>query len=92
MSAAIDAGLDVQDQFAVDDVLTEGGRVTGIRGRSMARLEPAPPDLLALRAALRERPDDATLFAMAAFGAIPRETFFNPDNLARIMASASNAA
>jgi len=48
--------------------------------------------VLALRAALRERPDDARLFALAAFGTIPRETFFNPDNLARILAPASNAA
>jgi len=52
-----------------------------------ARLEPAPPDLLALRAALRERPDDIQQFALAGFGVIPRDVFFNPDNLGRIMAA-----
>ena len=58
----------------------------------MARLEPSPPDVLALRAALRGRPDETKQFAMAGFGAIPRETFFNPDNLERIMADAATAA
>jgi flavin-dependent dehydrogenase len=57
-----------------------------------ARLEPPPPDVLALRAALRGRPDDSRLFAMAAFGMLPREVFFNPDNLARLAGPASTAA
>ena len=40
----------------------------------MAQLMPPPPDVIALRAALRDRPEDARLFAMAAFGMLPRET------------------
>lgn len=52
----------------------------------MAQLEPASSDMLALQAALRGHADDTTLYAMAAFGTIPPEAFFNPDNLERIMA------
>jgi hypothetical protein len=44
----------------------------------MAQLESPPPDILALRVALRGRPDDTRLFAMAAFEMIPRDTFFQP--------------
>jgi flavin-dependent dehydrogenase len=58
----------------------------------MAQLEPAPPDLLALRAAVRGRPDDARQLALAFFGAVPRESFFNADNLERIMGRAASAA
>ena len=58
----------------------------------MARLEPPSREVLALRAALRDRPEDSRLFAMAAFDVIPRETFFNPENLARIMGPVTNAA
>jgi flavin-dependent dehydrogenase len=50
-----------------------------------ARLEPPSSEVLALRAALRERPDQARLFALANFGALPREAFFNPENMERIM-------
>jgi flavin-dependent dehydrogenase len=53
-----------------------------------ARLEGHPPEVIALRAALRDRPEDARQFALAGFGALPRETFFNPDNLERIMTAA----
>jgi 2-polyprenyl-6-methoxyphenol hydroxylase-like FAD-dependent oxidoreductase len=58
----------------------------------MARLEPAPPEVIALRAALRGRPADSKMFALANFGAIPREAFFNPDNLDRIMAAYTASA
>ena len=53
----------------------------------MAQLGPFPPDVLRLRQALRDRPADATAYVMARDGRIPREAFFNPHNLARIMAS-----
>ncbi len=58
----------------------------------LARLEPLPPDVFALRAALRDRPADARLFALANFGVIPRQIFFNPENLGRIMGDAAAAA
>jgi hypothetical protein len=58
----------------------------------MARMNPAPTEVMALRAALRGRPDDARMFALANFGTIPREAFFNPDNLDRIMAAYTASA
>jgi flavin-dependent dehydrogenase len=57
-----------------------------------ARLEPYSRDVLELRAALRGHPADINLFIMASRNMVPREAFFNPENLARIMARAHTAA
>jgi 2-polyprenyl-6-methoxyphenol hydroxylase-like FAD-dependent oxidoreductase len=53
---------------------------------AMARLQPPPPNVLALRAALRGNPEQTTRFWMARTGLIPREAFFNPENLAGLTA------
>ena len=53
---------------------------------TLARMTPMPPDVLALRAALRHDPEQATRFWMARMGMIPREQFFNPENMGRLMA------
>jgi flavin-dependent dehydrogenase len=55
----------------------------------MARLLPVPVDVLQLRAALRDRPRDATQFFKAYGRMIPREEFFNGPNLDRILPSLS---
>lgn len=57
--------------------------------RSAARLQPAP-DELALRAALRDSPEDTRQFYLAREGMVPPETFFAEENIGRIM-SASGA-
>ena len=44
--------------------------------------------MLRLRRALRDRPADATRFVLARDGRIPREAFFSPRNLERILADA----
>jgi hypothetical protein len=54
----------------------------------MAQLGPIPPDLLRRRQALRDKPADARQFLLARYGRIPREAFFNPANLERILSSA----
>ena len=54
----------------------------------MAQFCPVPADVLRLRQALRDKPADATQYVLAKEGRIPREAFFNPQNLARVMASA----
>ena len=54
----------------------------------MARLAPVPSDVLRLRQALRDRPGDATRFFLATYERIPREDFFNPQNLERLLDSA----
>jgi flavin-dependent dehydrogenase len=54
-----------------------------------AQLGPAPADALRLRDALRHLPVDATRYFLATYGRIPREDFFNPPNLERILDSAA---
>jgi len=52
-----------------------------------ARFTPPPIEVLQLRLALRENQDqdDINRFLMASLGVIPREVFFNPENMGRIM-------
>jgi flavin-dependent dehydrogenase len=52
-----------------------------------AQLGPVSADALRLRKALREMPADATQYFLAVYGRIPREDFFNPPNLERILDS-----
>jgi flavin-dependent dehydrogenase len=54
---------------------------------TLARMTPMPPDVLALRAALRHDPEQATRFWPARMGMIPREQFFNPENIGRLMSN-----
>lgn len=54
---------------------------------SRARFIPPPPEARQLRQALAERGDQESIneFFKAAMGLIPPETFFNPENLSRLM-------
>ena len=54
----------------------------------LARFQPLPADLVRLRTTLRGNQEDTKLFFLATQGMIPWETFFNPDNLQRLMAAA----
>jgi 2-polyprenyl-6-methoxyphenol hydroxylase-like FAD-dependent oxidoreductase len=56
----------------------------------LARFKPLPPGAQQLRSALRRKGDqeDINRFYLANQGLVPRETFFNPDNLRRILAAA----
>jgi len=49
-----------------------------------ARFSPVPAEILQLRQAVRGKPEDTKNFIMALEGMIPREEFFNPENLQRI--------
>jgi hypothetical protein len=53
-----------------------------------AQLGRVPADALRLREALRDLPADVTQYFLAIYGRIPREDFFNPPNLERILDSA----
>jgi flavin-dependent dehydrogenase len=57
-----------------------------------ARFDPLPAELLQLRAAVRGDQNATSQFLMALEGMVPREVFFNPENLGRIMAGAAPAA
>jgi hypothetical protein len=41
--------------------------------------------VLALRGALRSEPDATRQFYLARQGLVPRESFFNPENLQRVL-------
>jgi len=56
----------------------------------LARFRPPPDEFLRIRAAVRGDAEATRHFAMAFQGMVPRESFFNPDNLQRLMASAAN--
>ena len=97
LADAIDDGL--AGRTPMDEALAgyERRRDAAMRGEfefnlRSARFEPLSPDTLALRAALRDRPDDARRFYLASQGMVPRESFFNPENLGRIREAASAAA
>src|SRR6187549_647979 len=53
---------------------------------TMARFTPFRPEVLGLRAAVRNQPQQATAFTKAVMGMIDRDVFFNPENLQRVMA------
>ena len=52
----------------------------------LARFQPVPEEIYRLRAALRDDPDATKQFFLARQGMIPRDSFFNPANLQRLMA------
>jgi len=54
----------------------------------MARFQPLPREIYELRASLRHDSQAATQFYLARQGMIPREAFFNPDNLRRLLGRA----
>ncbi|HYY28968.1 MAG TPA: NAD(P)/FAD-dependent oxidoreductase [Chthoniobacterales bacterium] len=58
------------------------------RNIDFARFKPLPPETYQLRAALRGNQEDINRFIMATEGMIPREEFFNPQNMRRIMVAA----
>jgi flavin-dependent dehydrogenase len=55
----------------------------------LASFQPAPEDLLRIRAAIRGNFEASRQFYMAIEGMIPREDFFNPANLERVCAPQS---
>jgi len=57
-----------------------------------AKLGSAPPQVLALRAAIRDDPEEARRFYLAREEMVAPETYFNRENLARVMAGAHRPA
>ena len=93
LSDAIDAGL--SGRRAMADALAgyerernELSRFDSRENLAAAQLEDAPPDVLALRAALKGDPVETTRFFQARVGLIPRDAFFNPDTLSRLVMKA----
>jgi len=68
----------------------EASREDFVENLRLARFEPPPPEQLALRAAIRNDQDAINRFFMAREGLIPREAFFNPENMQRLMGARLN--
>jgi flavin-dependent dehydrogenase len=54
------------------------------RNLRLAKLEPLPPDIMRLRAAVRDDPALRREYTLANHDAIPRESFFNADTMKRL--------
>ena len=54
-----------------------------------ARFTPFPPKVLAIRAVVRDKPEEATRFWKARNGMIEPATFFNPQNMERLLGGRS---
>jgi hypothetical protein len=52
---------------------------------ALAQFTPLSPEAQRLRDALRDNPEATKQYYMATEGMIPREAFFNPENLQRLM-------
>jgi flavin-dependent dehydrogenase len=55
---------------------------------ALARFNPLPEEVLQLRAALRGNPAATRQYFLAREGLVPRETFFNPENIQRVIEAA----
>jgi hypothetical protein len=86
--AALAGDQPLDAALAEYEVRAEEAIMPGYRENlASARLQPLPPDLLRLRAALRDRPLDTTRYFLAVYDRIAIEDFFNPANLERILGS-----
>lgn len=97
LADAIDAGL--AGRAPLDAALDAHARRRDAAGAEtyqlnlrMARFEPEPAPMRRLREALRGNQADTNRFFMATSGMIPREAFFAPDNVARILGAATPPA
>jgi flavin-dependent dehydrogenase len=52
---------------------------------SAARFDPYPEEILLLRRAIRDKPDERRNFALARGGMVDPTTFFNPENMRRLI-------
>jgi 2-polyprenyl-6-methoxyphenol hydroxylase-like FAD-dependent oxidoreductase len=93
---ALSTGL--ADNSVFDDRLAAHESARNERVRPMyeftthlAALEPPPPDMRALFAALHGNQDATNAFLSAITGAIPLSDFMSSENIARIMAAANEA-
>lgn len=92
LAEALDAGLNGHQPLATVLAGYEAQRnAAGMeqyrQNLHLAQFKPMPPEAMALRQALRHQPAETRRFYLANQGLIPRETFFNPENLQRLTAA-----
>jgi 2-polyprenyl-6-methoxyphenol hydroxylase-like FAD-dependent oxidoreductase len=93
LTAALDDGWSARRPL--DDALAEHQSLRDQRAKplydftcQLARLEPPPPEMQQLFAALRGNQEATNQFYSAITGSSPLPAFMNPDNLGRIMTAA----
>jgi len=96
LAEAIDAGLSgrrpIEEAMAAyQQTRDESASADHRLNLELARFAPLPPDLMRIRAAIRGDQEATNQYFLAMQGLIPREQFFNPENLERL-ASRANAA
>jgi 2-polyprenyl-6-methoxyphenol hydroxylase-like FAD-dependent oxidoreductase len=90
LTDALDEGLagDVPLELALQDYeqrRNEESAADYQENLTVAQLKPPPDEIYQLRAALRDDPEATRQFYLARQGMIPRESFFNPENLRRLI-------
>jgi flavin-dependent dehydrogenase len=93
---AVDAGLAGRQplEMALEEYERRRNKATASdyqRNLASAQFLPMPSDLMRLRSALSGNPAATNQFYMAGQGMIPPETFFNPENLQRLIMSAAKS-
>jgi flavin-dependent dehydrogenase len=93
LADALDAGLSGREPFETAMPRYERRRnESSMRAFQdnvkLAQLQPPPREVVAIRAALRDNEEERRKSFMAHFGVIPRDSFFNPENLQRLVAAA----
>jgi flavin-dependent dehydrogenase len=96
LASAIDAGLAGEQpmESALADYERRRNEATAPlfhRNLYSAKFQEPPPELLAIRAAVRDDPEASNQLFLAMDGLIPYESFFNPQNLERLMSGAGIA-
>jgi flavin-dependent dehydrogenase len=94
LADAIDAGLSGRESFETampryEQRRNESSMRAFQDNVKLAHLQPPPPEVVALRAALQDNEEERRRSFMAHFGVIPRDSFFNPDNLHRLVRAAA---
>jgi 2-polyprenyl-6-methoxyphenol hydroxylase-like FAD-dependent oxidoreductase len=97
LADAIHEGLDGQRPLEEALAGYEEGRNEEVRPiyeltHQLAGLEPPPPEMQALFAALRSDPEQASRFFGTIVGTVPIADFFAPENLARIAGAQADGA
>ena len=97
LATAVGSGLDgkrtMEDALAAYETQrNEASAADYEQNLAAARFLPMPPEVQAVRAAVRNQPDDATQLIKAAMGMIEPQRFFNPQNMQRLLGGAPPAS
>ena len=88
LASGLSAGGDLEAALAGYEAQRNAASMEQFRQNlHLAQFKPMPPEAMVLRQKLRDRPADTQRFYLANQGMLPRETFFNPENMQRIMAA-----